>query len=145
MARGKYSLKYRLTTAVCVSMNPASKWHLNITRTRFTPGSGAGVLAGPWSASNEGAFQNRALPRTDFMNVRRCMFHQSERFCAYPAQGKSLPDQSRDRVLFQGNWSGTQSLVELNGPCRTKVRQYKDLLALGIFDRNVSQLGGRAL
>src|ERR1700722_3985246 len=43
MARGKYSSKYLRMMFACVSTKPTSRWHLNIARTRFTEGSGAGV------------------------------------------------------------------------------------------------------
>src|SRR5450755_4724274 len=72
MACGKNCEKYRLTTAVCVSIKPASKWHLNMASTRLTSGFGAGV-----SKEKAGSdFARRALPRVtteDLTKSRRFM------------------------------------------------------------------------
>src|SRR5271163_458739 len=70
MARGKYTVKYFCTTAACVSMKPASKWHLNITRTRFTSASGDGSPETPKRAKAERGPLSHALPVAVAMNVR---------------------------------------------------------------------------
>src|SRR6202012_2926169 len=76
----KYSVKYRCTTCACVSMKPASKWHLNITSTSFTCESGTGA-AERVCKENEVRGSHNSVPPTmtaDVRNSRRCMDTRSD-------------------------------------------------------------------
>src|SRR5579862_6559077 len=102
MAWGKNCEKYLWTTAACVSIKPASKWHLNMARTRLTSGFG-GVPAK--TAGRE--FESRALlrVRTDERTKSlRFMFFRgmSGYILALLRCGQNLLPQRAQR--WQRNW-----------------------------------------
>ena len=117
-------VKYLWTTLACVSMKPASKWHLNMASTRFTAGSGFGWA--PWARRARGERSRRPVPaaETAFTKARRFMgvLLSSCRSMEVYRSAANTPAPvtfNRNLAAYPG---GSMKVWTKDGPCGAKLR-----------------------